>query len=77
MVGSVFFMLSAIGAYVIPRTGYAVDLTLADRGTFAGALCFFIGALLMLTAFRQAAAAAAAAHSSDATAGAVAADDGR
>ena len=59
MIGSVFFMLSAIGAYMIPRTGDAVDLTLADRGTFVGAVCFFIGALLVFPAWRQEGAAAA------------------
>ena len=54
MVGSLAFMASAIGAFVIPRTASAVDLTLADRGTLVGAVCFFLGALLMLPAFRQA-----------------------
>ena len=39
-------MASAIGAFVIPRTDSAVDLTLADRGTLVGAVCFFVGALL-------------------------------
>ena len=60
MIGSIAFMASAIGAFVIPRTGYAVDLTLADRGTWMGAVCFFLGALLMFPAFRQAGAAAVA-----------------
>jgi hypothetical protein len=69
MIGSVFFMASAIGAYVIPRTGYAVDLTLADRGTFAGAVCFFVGALLVFPAWRQAGKAAASAASSAEPAG--------
>ena len=36
MIGSVAFMASAIGAFVIPRTDAAVDLTLADRGTLRG-----------------------------------------
>ena len=58
MVGSIAFMASAIGAFVIPRTASAVDLTLADRGTLVGAVCFFLGALLMFPAFRQAGAAA-------------------
>jgi hypothetical protein len=59
MIGSIAFMASAIGAYVIPRTDTAIDLTLADRGTLAGALCFLVGALLLLPAFRQAGAVAA------------------
>ena len=58
MIGSVAFMASAIGAFVIPRTDTAVDLTLADRGTLLGAVCFFLGALLALPAWRQAARAA-------------------
>jgi hypothetical protein len=55
MIGSIAFMASAIGAYVIPRTDTAVDLTLADRGTFVGAVCFFIGAALAIPAWRRAA----------------------
>lgn len=54
MIGSIAFMASAIGAFVIPRTASAVDLTLADRGTFVGAVCFFFGALLAIPAWRQA-----------------------
>ena len=61
MIGSIAFMASAIGAFVIPRTDSAVDLTLADRGTLAGAVCFFVGALLAITAWRQAATSARAA----------------
>jgi hypothetical protein len=55
MIGSIAFMASAIGAYVIPRTGSAVDLNLADRGTFVGAVCFFAGALLAIPAWRRSA----------------------
>jgi hypothetical protein len=55
MIGSIAFMASAIGAFVIPRTDTAVDLTLADRGTFVGAVCFFIGAALAIPAWRRAA----------------------
>jgi hypothetical protein len=54
MIGSVAFMASAIGAFVIPRTDAPVDLTLADRGTWLGAVCFFVGALLAIPAWRQA-----------------------
>ena len=46
MIGSIAFMASAVGAFVLPKTGEAVDLTLADRGTLIGAVCFFTGALL-------------------------------
>jgi hypothetical protein len=55
MMGSVAFMASAVGAYVIPKTGTAVDLSLADKGTFIGAVCFFAGALLAIPAWRRAA----------------------
>ncbi len=60
MIGSIAFMASAIGAYVIPKTDAAVDLTLADRGTLLGAVCFFLGALLAIPAWQRAGASAAA-----------------
>jgi hypothetical protein len=66
MIGSVAFMGSAIGAFVIPKTDAAVDLTLADRGTLVGALCFFIGALLAIPAWRRAGMAAAGASQGEA-----------
>lgn len=46
MVGSVFFGLSAIGAYVLPDTGTYVSLLWANLGTLLGALCFLVAALL-------------------------------
>jgi hypothetical protein len=52
MIGSIAFMASAIGAFVLPRTGGEVDLTLADRGTFVGAACFFVAAALAIPAWR-------------------------
>ena len=55
VIGSVAFMASAIGAFVLPETGAAVDLTLADRGTLLGAVCFFVGALLAIPAWRRSA----------------------
>jgi len=61
MIGSIAFMASAIGAFVMPKTGAAVDVGLADRGTWVGAVCFFAGALLLFPAFRQAGDAAVAA----------------
>jgi hypothetical protein len=69
MIGSIAFMASAIGAFVIPRTDTAVDLSIADRGTFVGAVCFLLGALCLFPAFRQAADAAAAAHARGRAAG--------
>jgi hypothetical protein len=55
MIGSIAFMASAIGAFVLPETGETVDLTLADRGTLLGAICFFAGALLSIPAWRRSA----------------------
>ena len=54
MIGSIAFMASAVAAFVLPRTGDSVDLTLADRGTLVGAISFFAGALLAIPAWRQA-----------------------
>lgn len=59
MLGSIAFMASAIGAFVLPRTGAEVDLNLADRGTLLGAVCFFIGAALAIPAWSRASRAAA------------------
>jgi drug/metabolite transporter (DMT)-like permease len=46
MAGSVFFGLSAVGAYVIPETSDLVNQFWANAGTFLGAVCFLIAALL-------------------------------
>jgi hypothetical protein len=46
--GSVCFGLSAIGAYVVPSTGEALNAALANSGTFLGAVGFLIGAALLL-----------------------------
>ncbi len=46
--GSVFFGLSAIGAYVVPSTGELLSATLANAGTFLGAIGFLVGAALLL-----------------------------
>lgn len=47
MVGSMAFGASAAGAFV-KRTGVTEDAVLANAGTFVGALCFLIAALLLL-----------------------------
>jgi hypothetical protein len=54
MAGSVFFMMSAIGAFIIPATGSAVDPRWANLGTFLGAVCFFLGAALLIPAWSKA-----------------------
>ncbi len=46
LAGSVFFGLSAIGAYTLPETDDLVSLLWANLGTFLGALCFLVAALL-------------------------------
>jgi hypothetical protein len=48
MAGSIAFLASAFGAYVLPTTGQPASLFWANAGTFVGALCFFAGAALLL-----------------------------
>jgi hypothetical protein len=48
LVGSVFFMLSAIAAFTRPASDNLLDASLANTGTLLGALCFFWGARLLL-----------------------------
>ncbi|HUS43108.1 MAG TPA: hypothetical protein VMY16_10605 [Ilumatobacteraceae bacterium] len=47
-VGSVFFMASALAAFTLPTTGEARNITIVNSGTFLGAICFLIGAYLLL-----------------------------
>lgn len=47
MVGSVFFGISAIGAFVVPANGELLNTAWSNGGTFLGALCFFAGAYLL------------------------------
>ena len=48
MLGSIFFGISAIGAIIIPSTGLDLNSFLVNMGTFLGAVCFLIGAILLL-----------------------------
>jgi hypothetical protein len=48
LAGSIFFGLSAIGAYVVPSTGDYLSAALANGGTFLGAIGFFVGAALLV-----------------------------
>jgi hypothetical protein len=48
LLGSVAFGVSAVASYVVPATGVPVNVALVNLGTFAGALCFFAGAVLLL-----------------------------
>ena len=57
MLGSIFFGISAIAGWVVPSTGDLRNAALDTSGTFLGAICFFIGAALLLPEARQDAAA--------------------
>ena len=46
MAGSIFFGFSAVGAIVIPATGDLYNLVWVNLGTFLGAVCFFLAAVL-------------------------------
>jgi hypothetical protein len=48
LLGSVFFGLSALGAFVLPKTNALVSVRWSNLGTFLGALCFLAGAALLL-----------------------------
>jgi hypothetical protein len=61
MAGSLLFMASAIAGYVLPSTDALLSARLAAAGTFGGALCFLVGAALMLPAWRRAVTSAVAA----------------
>jgi hypothetical protein len=48
MAGSIFFGISAVGAYVVPDTDEVLNSAWANGGTFLGAVCFLIGAWLVI-----------------------------
>ena len=54
MIGSILFMCSALASYVLPTTGEFINSYLSVAGTLLGAVCFFVGAILMLPAWRHA-----------------------
>jgi hypothetical protein len=54
MLGSAFFMVSAVAAFVLPSTAEMFGPEVSVAGTFLGALCFLAGAGLMITAWRSA-----------------------
>ena len=53
-IGSVFFGISAIAALTLPTTGEELNVRLVNAGTFFGALCFVVGAYLLLPAHTDA-----------------------
>ncbi len=42
ILGSLFFVLSAIGAYIVPLTGPSIYPEIANLGTLVGAIFFFL-----------------------------------
>jgi hypothetical protein len=48
MLGSIFFGISAVGAYVVPDTDELLNAQWSNGGTFLGALCFLVGAWLVI-----------------------------
>jgi hypothetical protein len=54
MIGSIFFMISALASYVLPTTGELINSPVSVGGTLLGALCFLLGAILMFPAWRHA-----------------------
>jgi len=54
MLGSIFFMASALASYVLRDSGDLVNTRISVAGTFVGAVCFLVGAALMFPAWRQA-----------------------
>jgi len=48
LLGCVAFGVAAVGAYLVPSTGELVSETVSNAGTAFGALCFLVGALLLL-----------------------------
>ncbi len=52
-VGSVFFMASAIASFTLKTTGEAINIAIVNSGTFLGAICFLVGAYLLLPPARS------------------------
>lgn len=48
LLGSVAFGVSAVAAFTLPTTGEVVNIRAVNLGTFVGAVCFFVGAALLL-----------------------------
>ena len=48
LAGCVLFAISAVASFVVPASGSVLDLAAANWTTSLGALCFLIGALMLL-----------------------------
>lgn len=53
MLGSVLFMVSAIASYVVPSTDEVLSARLSVGNTLLGAVCFLVGAALVIPAWRR------------------------
>jgi len=50
LLGSAAFGFAAVASFVVPETGDVLDLAAANFTTSIGALCFLVGAILLLPA---------------------------
>jgi len=48
LLGSIAFLVSAFAAFIRPATGEVASLPISNLGTFVGAVCFFLGAALLI-----------------------------
>ena len=48
LLGCVFFAISTVGSYIVPETGDALSLAVANWNTGLGALCFLVGAIMLV-----------------------------
>ena len=48
MAGSVAFGFAAVAAFIVPTTGELANIAIVNTGTFIGAICFFVGAGMLL-----------------------------
>lgn len=55
--GSIWFMASALASFTLTTTGDELNTTITNAGTFLGAVCFLVGAYLLLPAAEEPAAA--------------------
>ena len=54
LLGSIAFGVSAIGAFVDPDTGDVTNLRWDNGGTFVGAMCFLVAAVMLIPEARSA-----------------------
>ena len=62
MLGSIAFAVSAVASFVEPASGEPVSARITNAGTTLGAVCFFIGALLLMPELAREERAAVARH---------------